>query len=256
MRIISPLIRRFGHAVGRTIARSTNLGTIKSSDRRFFMDKDKALGIATVVSIILKDGIGCAMYVVQSWNNKKIPEERRKFVSALDLTNGVLMILAQIGMFFAMRRYSGPLFNKMFSKSFDAVAKSNMLGRLRMNRTKAIFTNPDLPIIRTLDSSKEYDKVKKIGSGLFEFVANTAAATIIGKRVIVPLIATPAASKVEKWLNKHMNVPAEGNNEPTMTGNPENSQQSSQTFKPNNWTSSTNLLDRVRQQQANVNASV
>lgn len=248
------LLSSVGHAVGRTIARSTNLRAIKNSDKKFFLDKDKALGAATVLSIILKDGIGCAMYVTQSWNNKKIPEKKRKFVSALDLTNGVLMILAQIGMFFAMRKYSGPLFNKMFSKSFDAVARSNMLGRLRMNRTKARIVNPDLPIIRTLDSSKEYDKVKKIGSGLFEFVANTAAATIIGKRVIVPLIATPAASRVEKWMNKHMNMSEEGNNEPTMTGNPENSQQSSQTLKPNNWTSSTNLLDRVRQQQGNITA--
>ena len=150
----------------------------------------------------MKDGIGCAMYVYQSLNNKKIPEKKRKFVSALDLTNGVLMIAAQIGMFFAMRKYSGPLFNKMFSKSFDAVAKSNMLARLRMNGTKARMQNPDLPLVRTLDSSKEFEKVKKIGSGLFEFVANTAAATIVGKRVIVPLIATPAASKVEKWMNK------------------------------------------------------
>ena len=29
-----------------------------------------------------------------------------------------------------------------------------------------------------------------------------AAATIIGKRVIVPLIATPLANKVKDWMNK------------------------------------------------------
>ncbi len=242
-------IDKAGLAIGRTIARSTNLGMIKNSDKKFFLDKERAIGAATVISILLKDGIGCAMYVTQSLNNKKIPEKKRKFVSALDLTNGVLMIAAQIGMFFAMRRYSGPLFNKMFSKSFDAVAKSNMLARLRMWGTKARKVNPDLPLVRTLESSKEFEKVKDIGSGLFEFVANTAAATIIGKRVIVPLIATPAASRVEKWMNKHMN--SSETKEPTMTGNIVKSSETeaSKVNATANWNSSTNLLDKIRQDQ-------
>ena len=46
------------------------------------------------------------------------------------------------------------------------------------------------------------EKVQKGALDVFKFVLDTAAATIIGKRVIVPLIATPFASKVEKWLDK------------------------------------------------------
>ena len=77
---------------------------IKKLGEQFAKNPEKALGNAVVTSIILKDGIGCAMYVTQSLNNKKIPDEKRKFVAALDLTNGGLMILAQIGMFLAMRK--------------------------------------------------------------------------------------------------------------------------------------------------------
>ena len=73
----------------------------------------------TVGSIVAKDGIGCVKYVSQSLNNDKIPEKQRNFVAALDLTNGILMILAQIGMFALMRKYSGPIFDKIFKKSFN-----------------------------------------------------------------------------------------------------------------------------------------
>ena len=57
-------------------------------------------------------------------------------------------------------------------------------------------------------------------------LADIAAATIVGKRVIVPLIATPFASKVEKWLDKREKMkngelPAEepDKSTPSMKGN-------------------------------------
>jgi hypothetical protein len=152
---------------------------------------------ATVASIVLKDGIGCAMYVTQSLNNKKIPDEKRKFVAALDLTNGGLMILAQIAMFFAMRKFSGPIFKKIFAKSFNEVAKNQTIARLQM---KAAKTGKGFAKYMKLE--KVFNKVEKSGLDLFKFVADIAAATIIGKRVIVPLIATPFAKKVENWMGK------------------------------------------------------
>lgn len=164
----------------------------------FIKDPEKALGLTTVSSIILKDGIGCAMYVTQSLNNKKIPDERRKFVAALDLTNGILMILAQIGMFFAMRKYSGPIFNKIFKKSFSQLSKTHTISRMRMQAAKA-----GEKVIKKLGIAKDFEAVKKDSLDLFKFVADIAAATIIGKRVIVPLIATPLASKVQKKMEAH-----------------------------------------------------
>ena len=99
-------IQSIGTKIGTTIAKATNLKPAVKLGKKFEIDAEKALATATVTSIILKDGIGCAMYVGQSINNDKIPEKKRKFVAALDLTNGILMIGAQIAMFFAMRKYS------------------------------------------------------------------------------------------------------------------------------------------------------
>lgn len=168
------------------------------AEGKFRKDPEKALGIATVASIVVKDGVGCYKYVTQSMNNKKIPEEKRKFVAALDLTNGVLMILAQIGMFFAMRKFSEPIFNKLFKKSFNAENAKNIASKIRMQQQKAGET-----VSRKLNIEKEYNNVKSDALKLFKFVADIAAATIIGKRVIVPFIATPLAAKVKKRMDLH-----------------------------------------------------
>lgn len=164
----------------------------------FKKDPEKALALTTVGSIIAKDGIGCAMYVTQSLNNKKIPDEKRKFVAALDLTNGVLMIAAQIAMFFAMRKYSGPIFEKLFNKSFNAASKSDTISRIRMKLAKS-----GEEVAKKLKLSKEYDAVKKSALDVFKFVLDISAATIIGKRVIVPLIATPLAKNVQGKMEEY-----------------------------------------------------
>lgn len=171
---------------------------LRALGEAFQKDPEKALALTTVSSIILKDGVGCYMYVTQSLHNKKIPDEKRKFVAALDLTNGGLMILAQIAMFFAMRKYSGPLFNKLFKKSFNEISKSQTISRVRMNMAKR-----GEDVAKKLKIEKEYEKVKKSGQDIFKFILDISAATIIGKRVIVPLIATPLARGVEKRMNKH-----------------------------------------------------
>ena len=78
---------------------------VQWAERKFNTIPEKALGVSAVLSIVAKDGIGCYKYVTQSLHNDKIPDEKRKFVAALDLTNGLLMILAQIGMYMLMRKY-------------------------------------------------------------------------------------------------------------------------------------------------------
>ena len=100
----------------------------------FQKNPEKALAYTTVASIIAKDGVGCYKYVTQSMNNKDIPKERRTFVASLDLTNGLLMILAQIGMFALMRKYSEPAFNKIFGKTFNEQNAKNIMTRVRMKQ--------------------------------------------------------------------------------------------------------------------------
>lgn len=193
------IVNSIGSKIGTTIAKATNSKPAVWLGEKFEKNPESALAAATVTSIILKDGIGCAMYVTQSLNNKKIPDEKRKFVAALDLTNGVLMIAAQIAMFMAMRKYSGPIFKKLFSKSFNAESEINSITRVRMN--ECIKDPTKVP--KKSKVEKDYKEVEKEALGLFKFVVDIAAATIVGKRIIVPLIATPLAKKVEKRMDKN-----------------------------------------------------
>ena len=184
-------------AIAKGMGWFTKTRPMQALGAKWAKDPEGVLGAATVTSIILKDGIGCAMYVTQSLNNDRIPEEKRKFVAALDLTNGLLMILAQIGMFLAMRKYSGKIFDKMFSKTFNKIAQSQFVSRVRMWAAKA-----GEPVMKKLKLQKLFEENKDDALSVFKFVLDISAATIIGKRVIVPLIATPWAKKVEKMMNK------------------------------------------------------
>lgn len=174
----------------------TKTKPIKWVGDQFQKNPEKALAYSTVGSIIVKDGVGCYKYVTQSMNNKDIPDERRNFVAALDLSNGILMILAQIGMFFAMRKFSEPIFDKLFKKSFDSKNLSNLATKLRMEDSS----------IRKLVFNKEAKKVRKDALDLFKFVADIAAATIIGKRVIVPFIATPVANAIKGKMDEKSGI--------------------------------------------------
>lgn len=234
--------------IGKGIAKATNAKPARWLGDKFNLNLEDALAMATVGSIIAKDGIGCAMYVTQSMNNKKIPDKKRKFVAALDLTNGLLMIVAQIGMFIAMRKYSGKIFNKLLSQSFNPVAKSNTISRMRMWASKK-----GEPVLKKLGLEKVFDeKVQKGALDVFKFVLDTAAATIIGKRVIVPLVATPFASKVEKWLDKRekmkngeISEPEKNTDvsEPSMKGNDKTTDSKIAVAADETENETTNLLD-------------
>ncbi len=169
---------------------------VQWAERKFNRIPEKALGVSAVLSIVAKDGIGCYKYVTQSLHNDKIPDEKRKFVAALDLTNGLLMILAQIGMYMLMRKYSAPLFKKLFKNSFNPETAKNIASKVRMKQKQE-----HLPMIRKSDFENEFKEVENKGLSVFKFVVDIAAATIIGKRVIVPFIATPLAAQVKKKMD-------------------------------------------------------
>jgi hypothetical protein len=97
----------------------------------------------------------------------------------------------------AMRKYSGPIFKKLFKKSFNSESEINSITRVRMN--EALKDPTKVP--KKSKVEKDYKEVENDALGLFKFVVDIAAATIICKRVIVPLIATPLAKKVEKKLD-------------------------------------------------------
>lgn len=188
---------------------ASNAKPMQKLGEQFQKNPEQALALTTVASIVVKDGVGCYKYVTQSLNNEKIPEKQRSFVAALDLTNGVLMILAQIGMFFAMKKFSKPFFNWIFKKSFNDKSAKDIATRIRMQMEKEHKQVP-----RKLTLNKEYEKVREDALGVFKFVADIAAATILGKRVIVPFIATPLANIVKDKMEakKHANDPKQTEN--------------------------------------------
>ena len=177
----------------------TNFKPLQKACNYFEKEPARALAMTTIASCLTKDAIGCYMYVEQSLHNEKIPEDKRKFVAALDLTNGILNIFTQIICFFAMRKINQSLFPKLFKKSFDK--KGNVLKtittQIRMNQKKA-----GQKVDRKLTIKKEYDKIRKTCYDCFSFVTELAAATIFAKRVIVPFLATPLAEKVKNKMNK------------------------------------------------------
>lgn len=208
---------------------------------------ESAIAYTTIGSIALKDGVGCGMYVYQSAHNDKIPEKRRKFVAALDLTNGALMIASQILMFFAMRKVNDKLFHKMF-KSFDKEGKAMGQNIRRFRAEQKLAGQPIDDKAKLRDS---YLGMKDVAYSLFKSVTELVAATILAKRIIVPFIATPLASKVEKYMGKNHEDAADGNkvedkSNPSMQGKLDIISSEAMTTPP--VEESTNLLDRYKKQ--------
>ena len=55
-------------------------------------------------------------------------------------------------------------------------------------------------ISRKLNIEKDYEKVRKETLEPFKFLLDIAAATIVGKRIIVPFVATPLANIVKEKM--------------------------------------------------------
>ena len=64
-----------------------------------------AVAVATV-SCVSKDAINCSYYVTQSLKNEKIPENKRKFVAGLDLSNGILNVTVQSALAYGVKKLS------------------------------------------------------------------------------------------------------------------------------------------------------
>ncbi len=161
------------------------------------IDNAKFMSMIGVTSIILKDGLGCYLYVKQSLNNKKIPDDKRKFVAALDLANGGLMIGMQLLTFFTIsnRKVQDKIFDKLFGKNFTRAADKALKAALKKTDKLKNITGQEFHYAREAD--------KKGLKNAFSYLTTLAASTLLAKRVIVPFIATPLADKTEAWMNRN-----------------------------------------------------
>lgn len=119
-----------------------------------------------VVCSVLKDVFAYSVRYKTTMENKKIPEKRRPFVAAMDMASGIVTAVAQIVVGFAIA--SPKIQNRLWNAIFkDAQFKNIGIAKKSFATILAL-----------------------IGSG------------VITERVLVPLIATPLAEKMEKKFFK------------------------------------------------------
>ncbi len=159
-----------------------------------------------IASIILKDGLGCYMYVKQSLNNEKIPADKRKFVAALDLANGGLMIAMQILLFLTIssKAMQKKMFKGLYGKYFSRGVTKGYQAIIKQQDKYKNITGKEF--------QKGMDAIHDKAVEAFSNITSLVAATIIGKRVIVPFIATPLADKTKEWMCRN-DKPEEINSE-------------------------------------------
>lgn len=206
MSFISPITNRIGsglrtcydYCLKKPDLMLSRTKILEKACEKFQDPKTNAAWIAGlgVFSVILKDGFGCYLYVTQSLNNKKIPEDKRKFVAALDLANGGLMILLQILMTYTISKKAfqekmfnklfGKMFNRQTSKSIQAIMeqKDHLKGKVKGNQ----------------DFHRAFESYKDASIAAFGSLTALIAATTVGKRIITPFIATPLADKTKEWM--------------------------------------------------------
>ncbi len=129
---------------------------------------DDTFAAKTLVTInVAKDVFAYGVRFKTTMNNKEIPEERRPFVACMDLMSGVVTAAMQIGVGYSL---ANPKFqNKIWDKCFKNCKFNDMAS------------------------------AKKGFSQILALVGST----VLAERILVPLIATPAAEKVEKKFFHH-----------------------------------------------------
>lgn len=180
-----------------------------------------------VISFISKDAINCALYTAQSYNNKKIPEDKRGFVASLDFFNGIINVGGQLLAFMAIDRLLTPKLETLYTgvfknpkngketyvKSTSTFAKDNI-----EKLTKEVIKEKKNELAKNVDLAELTKNVKTVSDNLIEKLGHssskgkeiitglgilvTALATnAFIKRTVTPLIATPMAG----WFkNKYM----------------------------------------------------
>jgi hypothetical protein len=156
--------------------------------------------IATV-SNVSKDAVNCAYYTIQSLNNDRIPEDQRKFVAALDLSNGIMNVGVQLLMSFGIAELITSIFDNKIGKHKDFSDKAEIIEEkfkslpeeLKKKTTKEEF-------------AKGYKKLVKKNRDLarlgFTVLTVNIAMQVLTKRIITPLVATPMASFFKEKFEK------------------------------------------------------
>lgn len=156
-------------------------------------DIAKALALYSTTT---KDAVNCYYYTTQSYNNEKIPEDKRKFVAGIDLANGILNVITQLTLGLFVNKHSGEWFDKIFNGGFriDSANSESIL-----NKVNNFLGNNNLKTDEA-GMKKALKGVNKGMKGGFGVIAVLIVTQIIAKRMIVPFLSTPLAGYFKKIL--------------------------------------------------------
>ena len=130
--------------------------------------RDDAFAAKTLVSLnVAKDVFAYGIRFATTMKNEEIPKERRPFVASMDLMSGVITAIMQIGVGYSL---ANP---KIQDKIWDKFFKNC-----------------------------KFDNIVSAKKGFSQILA-LIGSTILAERILVPLIATPAAEKFEKKVFHH-----------------------------------------------------
>ena len=181
-------------------------------------DVAKALALASTTT---KDAVNCYYYTTQSYNNKEIPEDKRKFVAGIDLANGILNVITQLTLGLVVNKQSDKLFEKIFKGGI--VAKPENIAKYKQ-KVNALLQKSTLTKHISSTEAEIKDAIKKtnkIAKGGFGVIAVLIVTQIIAKRMIVPFLSTPLAGFFKNYLDKReqkngvkTEIPATVDNQP------------------------------------------
>lgn len=173
--------------------------------KRYQINDGNFIAAVGVASVVGKDAINCGLYTYQSLHNESIPEDKRPFVAALDLTNGILMMTTQVAVTLGFTKVQNKVFNKAFGKYFDRAATKGYKSVLAKTKEFSGIGGDQF--------HPAFEKYKGNVAEAFKQITTLAIATIVAKRMIVPFLSTPLADKAKKWMMQNEQKEAQVNPE-------------------------------------------
>lgn len=169
----------------------------------------KFAGQMALLSALTKDAVNCYYYTTQSLNNEKIPEDKRGFVAAMDLVNGVINVGLQFTLGAWIDKNSGDWFNKIVGEKLDT-NKTTEIAKKVADTLKVEHAGENISTAQIKNYLIEKSvlglkggKMKWLGIG-FSTITMLIATQVISKRVFTPFLAPPIAGWVkEKFFEKH-----------------------------------------------------
>ena len=156
-------------------------------------DPAKAASGLALLSTVTKDAVNCGYYTYQSYNNKRIPEDKRKFVAANDLSNGFYNVVIPLLLKGPIDKSNKYIFDTYFKKYFSDAAAKNIYSKIK--DTNSQYT---LEMIKDNLSKKSLGFAKSGLGVIFTLVVSQ----IICKRIITPTLATPSADYIKKVMEQ------------------------------------------------------